>query len=201
MNGNCGADGAVLGSYTVAGPCIRSLMMRYVSAELAARSGLCVADPTWSARARSRARAPNTREVRKLADAMHASWVVRGTSRWRIAATRSASRSMWSIAILTKAPGAHASVWCGDRSNSPMNCRRRLPLPTSRTPPPRRLAFLCRTLARHRRLSLQADSRVRLPHSRTRPALRWSVRAVCNFSQRPIVHRNSAASICGSARW
>ena len=58
----------------------RSLMMRYVSAELAVRSGLCVADPTLVARALgARARAPDAREVRKLADAMHASWVVHGT--------------------------------------------------------------------------------------------------------------------------
>ena len=58
----------------------RSLMMRYVSAELALRTGLCVADPTLVARALgARARSVEPREVRKLADAMHAGWIVYGS--------------------------------------------------------------------------------------------------------------------------
>ena len=58
----------------------RSLITRYVAAELAARSGKCVADPTLVARALgSRRRAVAEADVEALADAMNARWVVRGS--------------------------------------------------------------------------------------------------------------------------
>lgn len=57
----------------------RSLITRYVAAELAARSGKCVADPTLVARALgSRQRAAAEADVEALADAMNARWVLRG---------------------------------------------------------------------------------------------------------------------------
>jgi hypothetical protein len=60
----------------------RSLIGRYLAAELAARSGLCVADPTLVARAvGTRARAYGARRVEALADAMGAVVLVRGEVR------------------------------------------------------------------------------------------------------------------------
>lgn len=57
----------------------RSLMTRYLAAELAARSGQCVADPTLVMRALgSRARTPVPEEVRALGEAMNVHWVVSG---------------------------------------------------------------------------------------------------------------------------
>jgi len=57
----------------------RSLITRYVAAELAARSSICVADPTLVARALgSRQRAPADAQVQALAETMNARWVVRG---------------------------------------------------------------------------------------------------------------------------
>jgi hypothetical protein len=72
----------------------RSLITRYVAAELAARSGKCVADPTLAARALgSRQRAAAQADVEALADAMNARWVVRG----RIA--RDEARPVMTVAL------------------------------------------------------------------------------------------------------
>ena len=107
MNGNCEV---LVVPFSGATPSVdrasRSLMMRYVSAELAVRSGLCVADPTLVARALgARARAPNAREVRKLADAMHASWVVRGTI------ALEDSRHAFSVALDVEHRDSPKSAW------------------------------------------------------------------------------------------
>ncbi len=72
----------------------RSLITRYVAAELAARSGKCVADPTLVARALgSRRRAVVEADVEALAEAMNARWVLRG----RI--TRDEARATLTIAL------------------------------------------------------------------------------------------------------
>jgi TolB-like protein len=72
----------------------RSLITRYVAAELAARSGICVADPTLVARALgSRQRAPADAQVEALAETMNARWVVRGR------VTRDPVRHRLSIAL------------------------------------------------------------------------------------------------------
>jgi hypothetical protein len=58
----------------------RSLMTRYVAAEVAARSGKCVADPTLVMRALgTRARAADDGDIRALAEAMNARWVLHGS--------------------------------------------------------------------------------------------------------------------------
>jgi hypothetical protein len=58
----------------------RSLITRYVAAELAERSGKCVADPTLVARALgSRRRAVAEADVEALAETIGARWVLRGT--------------------------------------------------------------------------------------------------------------------------
>lgn len=60
----------------------RSLITRLIAAQLALRSGLCVADPTLVARALgARARAVSDRAVSALADAMGARYVVHGEVR------------------------------------------------------------------------------------------------------------------------
>jgi hypothetical protein len=92
----------------------RSLITRHVAAQLALRSGLCVADPTLVARALgARERAASTRAVNRLADAIGARYVVRGEVRMDPARpafdvvlgvrSRGDTRSPWSE--------ADAAVW------------------------------------------------------------------------------------------